>query len=59
MPVRFEENRRYREYRDAVGQCSQVAFDDFVAKGPRTCLWVVKHMMESGARRSAITSGGE
>ena len=48
MPVRFEENRRYREYRDAVGQCSQVAFDDFVVKGPRTCLWVVKHMMESG-----------
>ena len=48
MPVRFEESRRYREYRDAVGQCSQVAFDDFVVKGPRTCLWVVKHIMESG-----------
>ena len=48
MPVRFEEGRRYREYRDAVGQCSQVAFDDFVVKGPRTCLWVAKHMMESG-----------
>ena len=48
MPVRFEEGRRYREYRDAVGQCSQAAFDDFVVKGPRTCLWVVKHMMESG-----------
>ena len=48
MSVRFEENRRYREYRDAVGQCSQVAFDDFVVKGPRACLWVIKHMMESG-----------
>ena len=48
MPVHFEENRCYREYRDAVGQCSQVAFDDFVVKGPRTCLWVVRHMTEAG-----------
>jgi hypothetical protein len=25
-----------------------VAFDDFVVKGPRTCLWVIKHMLEAG-----------
>ena len=57
MSVRFEENRRYREYRDAVGQCSQVAIDDFVVKGPRTCFWVVKHIWNPAVRRSATTNG--
>ena len=49
LPIQFDEQEeRWRGWRSVLSASSENYYDDWPVEGPRTCLWLMKHIERTG-----------